>query len=276
MCRKIQALLLLLSLVSAPLAAAEDKRPYDIPYPSDCHLVRLEIYVKQLGDTIKCFQTILFDKLNLEFFVWAFEKEGGAEWAKDVLDIGTGTGALAITALAYGTQKAVGTDLDPLAIENARFNAKRLGLTNRFDVRQVPMENPGIYSVIGKDERFDLILCDPPQGTMSHPAAKKVAKVQIKMKEEFFGTDEKFRFLTSFMEGLNEHLKDNGRVWICLRYADAKKKMADLANKHGFNMRVLLSWSYDVDPKKEIPVGNNYRVPPDMESIILYELTKKK
>ena len=272
---KFQVIILLLSLVLSPLASAENKRPYDIPYPSDCHLVRLEIYVKQLGDTIKCFQTILFDKLNLEFFVWAFEKEGGAEWAKDVLDIGTGTGALAITALAYGAQKAVGTDLDPLAIENARFNAKRLGLTDRFDVRQVPMENPGIYSVIGKDERFDLIVCDPPQGMMSHPAAKKAGQAHV-MKEEFFGTDQKYRFLISFMEGLDKHLKDNGRAWVCLRYTDAKKKVAELADKHGFNMRALLSWSYDVDPKKEIPVGNNFRVPPDTANIILYELKRKR
>ncbi|MDD3088718.1 MAG: 50S ribosomal protein L11 methyltransferase [Candidatus Omnitrophica bacterium] len=273
MCKKILLIALFsLQIISACLAGGEEKRPYDIPYPSDCHVVRLEVYVKQIGDTIKCFQTILFDKLNLEFFVWAFEKENGAAWARSVLDIGTGSGALGLTALAYGAEKAVGTDLDPLAVENARYNAKRLGLEKRFDVRQVNLKSPEVFSVIGEDERFDLIICDPPQGGMRHPSAKVSS---IVMKEDFFSTDPDHGFVTSLVEGLDGHLTDNGRAWICLRYPDVKKKMLSLAEENGFNARVLISWSDDIDPKKEIPVGNNYRVPPATESVILYELTRK-
>lgn len=42
---------------------------------------------------------------------------------KSILDIGTGTGILAIAAKKLGIRKAVGTDIDPVAVKSARKNA---------------------------------------------------------------------------------------------------------------------------------------------------------
>ena len=45
-----------------------------------------------------------------------------------LLDVGTGSGILAILALMFGAKKAIGTDLDPCAIEAVRENKEVNGI----------------------------------------------------------------------------------------------------------------------------------------------------
>jgi len=58
-----------------------------------------------------------------------------------LLDIGTGSGVLAITAVRMGIEKGVGIDTDPCAIAEARENVRINGLENRIDVSDRPVEN---------------------------------------------------------------------------------------------------------------------------------------
>lgn len=52
-----------------------------------------------------------------------------------LLDVGTGSGILAITALMYGIRHAVGTDLDPCALEAVRENREANGIVpENFDM----------------------------------------------------------------------------------------------------------------------------------------------
>lgn len=53
----------------------------------------------------------------------------------ELLDVGTGSGILAIISLMYGIKHAVGTDLDPCAIEATRENMEANGIApEQFDV----------------------------------------------------------------------------------------------------------------------------------------------
>ena len=47
-----------------------------------------------------------------------------------LLDVGTGSGILAILALMFGAKSAVGTDLDPCAIEAVRENREANGIAD--------------------------------------------------------------------------------------------------------------------------------------------------
>jgi SAM-dependent methyltransferase len=70
------------------------------------------------------------------------------------LDVGCGAGTLALVAAKRGAKRAVGVDLNPRAIELARFNARLNGLDAEFHAGDAvePVAN----------ESFDLVLSQPP------------------------------------------------------------------------------------------------------------------
>lgn len=57
-----------------------------------------------------------------------------------VLDAGTGTGILAISALVLGASEAIGFDIDPWSTTNATENAELNRVADRFDVREGSLE----------------------------------------------------------------------------------------------------------------------------------------
>ena len=75
-----------------------------------------------------------------------------------VLDVGTGTGVLALAALRLGARSAVGIDVDPIAVEAARHNAAANGLP--LEVRQGSMEAVA-------DGPFDVVLANVDTDTIT-------------------------------------------------------------------------------------------------------------
>jgi ribosomal protein L11 methyltransferase len=69
-----------------------------------------------------------------------------------VLDVGTGTGLLALGALALGAERVVATDLDPAALALARENAARNGLADRLELSSLPPDAHGV--------QFDLVVAN--------------------------------------------------------------------------------------------------------------------
>lgn len=67
-------------------------------------------------------------RLALEGVERALERRGGAG---RVLDVGAGSGVLALAALVLGARVAVGCDLDPVAAREAAANARTNGLAER-------------------------------------------------------------------------------------------------------------------------------------------------
>jgi ribosomal protein L11 methyltransferase len=78
---------------------------------------------------------------------------------RSVLDVGTGTGVLALAAARLGAGRVVAVDVDPLAVTAARDNAARNGVTG-VDVR------PGSVEAVGA-ERFDVVVANLDTATIS-------------------------------------------------------------------------------------------------------------
>ena len=67
-----------------------------------------------------------------------------------VLDIGTGSGILAIAALKLGAAAAEGIDIDPMCVRTAGENAERNGVQDRFAIKvgDLSAEASGVYDII--------------------------------------------------------------------------------------------------------------------------------
>ncbi len=57
-----------------------------------------------------------------------------------VLDVGTGTGVLALAALHLGARSAIGVDIDPWSVANGTDNAALNGHADAFEVREGSLE----------------------------------------------------------------------------------------------------------------------------------------
>jgi putative methylase len=92
---------------------------------------------------------------------------------KTIVDLGCGTGRLAIGALLLGAKNAVGIDIDKTAVKVAQKNAKMLGMKARVDW------------VVGDIEilqgRFDTVLQNPPFGVQRRRADRKFLEKALEL-----------------------------------------------------------------------------------------------
>lgn len=84
---------------------------------------------------------------------------------KTVLDLGCGTGRLALGAAFLGAKRIVGVDIDKIAVATAFRNSKKIGLKNK--VQWVVAD---IGTMHGK---FDTVLQNPPFGVQRRKADRK-------------------------------------------------------------------------------------------------------
>ncbi|XOQ43338.1 MAG: Ribosomal protein L11 methyltransferase [Clostridium sp.] len=77
-----------------------------------------------------------------------------------MLDVGCGSGILAIAALLLGAEHAVGVDIDPLAVKTAVQNARRNHVENRFTgiCGSLTEQVEGTYQVVAANIVADVIL----------------------------------------------------------------------------------------------------------------------
>ena len=125
------------------------------------------------------------------------------------LDLGTGTGVIAIVLARRGISHVVGIDLHPQPVKCAQDNVHRLGLTNQITITQGDlMTNTG---------RFDLIVCNPPWlPGIAHNALEAAIY------------DPDHRMLKGFLAQASHHLTPHGQAWLI---------MSDLAEHLGLRKR---------------------------------------
>lgn len=129
-----------------------------------------------------------------------------AAWADftqtaDLLDIGTGTGLIAIIAAMKNEQlQAVGIEIDQESALQARFNVNELGLQNRIEIIQKDIKNL-------KESKFDTIISNPPffqnaTRSLSHKLANAKHNVSLGVED--------------LLKAISKHLKTEGKCFLVL------------------------------------------------------------
>jgi release factor glutamine methyltransferase len=147
---------------------------------------------------------------------------------RSVLEIGTGSGLIALCCLQAGAANVVATDINPNAVRNAALNAERLGFQKRMQCRLVSRRSPDAWSVVASDETFDLIISNPPWED------RKPGNLA-----EFALYDPGFQLLRSLLAGCRKHLKSDGKMLLAYGCVSAIRTAIVLAKEHNLKLLIL-------------------------------------
>lgn len=146
-----------------------------------------------------------------------------------VLDMGTGTGVLALVAAKFGAARVVAVDISPRAVKNARLNIQRLNFAETAEAR----EAGDLFEPV-RGEMFDLVLFNPPW-VEGRPTTEYDRAIY----------DENRQVLRRFIVDLPGHLRPNGRCLMMVSdtfavHGGRMTRLAlNLAAEVGLSMREL-------------------------------------
>ena len=169
-----------------------------------------------------------------------------------VLDMGTGTGILALVAAQRGAGRVLATDVLDQAVRNARENVRRLGLDSVVEVRGPSDLFDGI------DEAFDVILFNPP---WIRGDARSVYEGAL--------YDPDGDVISRFLSGAGAHLRDGGRIYLI--YSDISESTGYESISCLMEMIDRCGLAIDHDSW----TGRRSRVTGSRERVHLYEIVKK-
>ena len=151
-----------------------------------------------------------------------------------ILDIGTGSGAIAISlAKMIGGAKVVAVDISPEALKIAKRNAERLGAEVEF----VEADALGDLSHLGK---FDIIVSNPPYIPQSDIADMRKNVVDFEPHTALFVPDNDILlFYRATAENAQRMLDEGGSIWFEI-YEMAGNEVCEMLCKKGFTRNELI------------------------------------
>ncbi len=158
-----------------------------------------------------------------------------ADNAKNILDIGTGSGCIIITLLSKLNQaKGTTIDISKEAIKVAKQNAK---INNVYD--RIDFINDSIFNHNFLSEKFDIITSNPP-----YIPTKDIEELDIDVKEydpniSLDGGEDGLDFYRGLSKILNEVLSDNGLIFLEIGI-NQEQDVKNIFTKEGF----ILNSSY--------------------------------
>ena len=145
-----------------------------------------------------------------------------------VLDVGTGSGVIAVFACYAGAARVLAVDINPAALRSAQHNADAHGFGATMEVRR-----SSLFDGVGA-EQFDVITANLP--VRNKEAHDIVARSQ-------WDTD--FATNTQFFEQVGKHLKPDGRIYFAHASFGAVDEVRRLAKANGFTVRLMASTNAD-------------------------------
>ncbi len=182
-------------------------------------------HVKVAGLTLLVEPTVFNPSLHFTsgFFADYLVGASSAVASNRVLDLGTGSGLLAIAAALGGARHVTAVDLNPAAVLAARMNVSLYGLAGRVRVVEGDMFEP----VLG--ERFDVIICNPPylRGEPTSPGTLA------------YMAGDTFGWLRRFSRSASEHLDEGGRCLLVLADRTDLRTVLRIFKRDGWRVRQM-------------------------------------
>lgn len=104
------------------------------------------------------------------------ERLADAGGVRSLLDVGCGSGSIAVAAALLGVDAVVACDIDPGAVDATRDNAARNGVAERITVRQVPDASAG-DPLADIDGAFDVVVANIGAATIAALAPHLLARL---------------------------------------------------------------------------------------------------
>lgn len=142
---------------------------------------------------------------------------------RSFLEIGTGTGIVALAVALKGARRVVTTDVSPFAVKNAKANFKRHRL-------HVPVRPGETFKPLKRGEKFDVIF-------WNHPFHFSPKKPEYMLQRS--GFDYHYAGLKDFFKNAKNHLTKDGEVLLgtgsIARINDIKR----IARENGYTYELL-------------------------------------
>ncbi len=146
-----------------------------------------------------------------------------------ILDLGTGTGAIALALLKECPQAtALGSDISPGALKTARSNAYINNTADRFDTRESAW-----FEAI--EESFDIIVSNPPYIPTKVVGTLEPDVRDYDPKAALDGGEDGLVAYRAIAENAAQHLLPNGLMGVEIGY-DQRQSVRQIFEEKGFSM----------------------------------------
>lgn len=151
-----------------------------------------------------------------------------------VLEIGTGCGIVALECARIGAE-VICSDLNPHAVKLAKRNY----LTNKSSLKgSVEIRQGDLFSVLNKDERFDVIIFNPPY-LPTQPEDRMGGTGWFDIATD--GGVDGLELTKQFIDGLSKHLKKTGHAYFVFSSLSDRKKLDEHIFNAGLKSEIILS-----------------------------------
>ncbi|QKJ30055.1 methyltransferase [Mucilaginibacter mali] len=188
-----------------------------------------------------------------------------AENAGDILDIGTGTGVIALMlAQRFTTASIDAVEIDKSAAQTAKANFAASPFAGRLKVYALSFER---FFEDNPDKKYNLIVSNPPfyiNSLKSPGAGKQLAK------------HADAALFDNMLSGVSAHLQTGGVFWLVLPI-DTAKLVKHQAQQYGLNLQQLINiGSYpQSEPHRQLLVFGLTETKLQQNDFVIYDAPKQ-
>ncbi|MFW6044771.1 MAG: peptide chain release factor N(5)-glutamine methyltransferase [Planctomycetota bacterium] len=207
-------------------------------------------YTEFYGRRFEVDENVLVPRPETELVVdKCLEKLPNEEGGYRVLDVGTGSGVIAVTlACERGETSVLATDTSETALSIARRNAAKHGVENRIEFRAGHLFEPLTGSEEGREGGVDLIVSNPPYiPTESIPDLQPEVS-EWEPREALDGGENGLQLIGEILSGAARYIDSDG--WLILEIGeDQADTIQDMAESDGYDASSMEVMDDDRGPR---------------------------